>query len=160
MLVLQVHNVVVALNYAEQLLIRKVKSRDSPASITFQDSSSGAQASAFFRFHLSVHQKTKRFLQLVQFRWKPGFYWGWSPSGIFRNGSTKKIGLDRNEKPAVSSVVKCTLLVREVWGSIPRPIKSTQCRQRLATVATFLRSCVAQALSSGDEPHNSLHALA
>ena len=55
-----------------------------------------------------------------------------------------------NNIPAVSSVVKRTLSVREVWGSIPGPAKSTQCRQRLATVATFLRSCVAQALSRGD----------
>ena len=62
--------------------------------------------------------------------------------------------------PAVSSVAKRTLSVREVWGSIPGPVKSTQCRQRLATVATFLRSCVAQALSRGDGPRNSLHASA
>ena len=57
---------------------------------------------------------------------------------------------------AVSSVVKRTLSVREVWGSIPGPVKSAQCRQRLATAATFLRSCVAQALSRGDGPRNSL----
>ena len=63
-------------------------------------------------------------------------------------------------KPAVSSVAKRTLTVREVWGSITGPVKSTQCRQRLATVATFLRSCVAQALSRGDGPRNSLHASA
>ena len=63
-------------------------------------------------------------------------------------------------QPAVSSVAKRTLKVREVWGSIPGPVKSTQCRQRLATVATFLRSCVAQALSRGDGPRNSLHASA
>ena len=61
---------------------------------------------------------------------------------------------------AVSSVAKRTLSVREVWGSIPGPVKSAQCRQRLATVATFLRSCVAQALSRGDGPRNSLHASA
>ena len=54
--------------------------------------------------------------------------------------------------PAVSSVAKRTLSVREVWGSIPGPVKSTQCRQRLATVATFLRSCLARALSRGDGP--------
>ena len=63
-------------------------------------------------------------------------------------------------RPAVSSVAKRTLSVREVWGSIPGPVKSTQCRQRLATVATFLRSCVAQTLSRGDGPYNSLHASA
>ena len=62
--------------------------------------------------------------------------------------------------PAVSSIAKRTLLVREVRGSIPGPVKSTQCRQRLATVATFLRSCVAQVLSRGDGPRNSLHASA
>ena len=60
----------------------------------------------------------------------------------------------------VSSVAKRTLSVREVWGSIPGPVKSAQCRQRLATVATFLRSCVAQALSRGDGPHHSLRASA
>ena len=62
--------------------------------------------------------------------------------------------------PAVSSVAKRTLSVREVWGSTPGPVKSTQCRQQLATVATFLRSCVAQALSRGDGLRNSLHASA
>ena len=31
----------------------------------------------------------------------------------------------------------------------------TQCCQRLGTVATFLRSCVVQALSHGDGPHHS-----
>ena len=63
-------------------------------------------------------------------------------------------------EPAVSSVAKRRLSVREVWGSIPGPVKSAQCRQRLATVVTFLRSCVAQALSRGDGPRNSLHASA
>ena len=63
-------------------------------------------------------------------------------------------------RPAVSSVAKRTLSVREVWGSIPGPVKSAQCRQRLATVATLLRNCVAQALSRGDGPRNSLHASA
>ena len=52
----------------------------------------------------------------------------------------------------VSSVAKRTLLVREVWDSITGPVKLAQGRQRLATVATFLRSCVAQALSRGDGP--------
>ena len=60
----------------------------------------------------------------------------------------------------VSSVAKCTLSVREVWGSIPGPVKSTQCRQRLATVAMFLRSSVAQALSRRDGPHHSFHVSA
>ena len=62
--------------------------------------------------------------------------------------------------PAVCSIAKRTLSVREVWDSISEPVKSTQCRQRLATVATFLRSCVAQGLSRGDGPRNSLHASA
>ena len=60
----------------------------------------------------------------------------------------------------VSSVAKRTLSLREVRGSIPRPVKLTQCRQRLATAATFFRSCVARALSRGDGPRNSLHASA
>ena len=60
----------------------------------------------------------------------------------------------------VSSVAKRTLLVREVWGSILRLVKSTQCRQRLTTIATFLWSCVAQALSRRDGPRNLLHASA
>ena len=63
-------------------------------------------------------------------------------------------------RPAVSSVAKRTLSVREVWGSIPWTVKSTQCRQRLATVAMFVRSCVVQALSRGEAPRNSLHASA
>ena len=62
--------------------------------------------------------------------------------------------------PAVSSVAQRTLSVREVWGSIPGPVKSAQRRQRLATAATFLRSCVAQALRGGDGPRHSLHASA
>ena len=60
----------------------------------------------------------------------------------------------------VSSVAKRTLSVREVWASIPGTIKSAQCRLRLAIVATFLRNCVAQALSPGDGPYHSLHASA
>ena len=46
----------------------------------------------------------------------------------------------------VSSVAKRTLSVREVWGLIPGPVTSAYYRQRLATVATFLWSCVARAL--------------
>ena len=62
--------------------------------------------------------------------------------------------------PAVSSAAKRTLSVRKVWGSTPGPVKSAQCRQRLATAATFLRSCVAQVLHRGDGPRHSLHASA
>ena len=68
--------------------------------------------------------------------------------------------LNISGKPAVSSVAKRTLSVREVRGSIPGPVNSAQCRQRLATVATLLRSCVAQALSRGGGPRHSLHASA
>ena len=50
-------------------------------------------------------------------------------------------------RPA-SSVAKRTLSVREVWGLIPGSVKSTQCRQRLVTTATFLGSCNAQAVQS------------
>ena len=38
-------------------------------------------------------------------------------------------------------------------------IENMHCWQRLATVEMYLRSCVDQALSCGDEPCNSLHAL-
>ena len=43
---------------------------------------------------------------------------------------------------SVSLVVEHTISVQEIWGSIPSPVKSAQCRQRLATVATFLRSII------------------
>ena len=49
----------------------------------------------------------------------------------------------------VSSFVKYTPSVWDVWGSITGPVKSTVSR-RLAIVATFLWRCVAQALSRGD----------
>ena len=42
--------------------------------------------------------------------------------------------------------------MREVWGLNPGPVKSAQCGQRLATVATFLRNCVAQALAAETSP--------
>ena len=60
----------------------------------------------------------------------------------------------------VSSVFKRRLLVREVWGSIPGLVKLAQCRQPLATAATFLLSCVAQALSRGNGPRHSSHSSA
>ena len=44
-----------------------------------------------------------------------------------------------------------SLLMRKVWSSIFWPVKSDTQHQRLATAATFLRSCVAQVLSHGDE---------
>ena len=37
------------------------------------------------------------------------------------------------------------LMAREVWGSIVGWLDWMQCRQRLATAATFLQSCVAHA---------------
>ena len=55
----------------------------------------------------------------------------------------------------ISSVVKHLLSVREVWGLIPRPVESAQCRQRLTTAATFLRNCAAQALNRGDGSRHS-----
>ena len=45
----------------------------------------------------------------------------------------------------LAQLLSTLLLVREVWDSIPRQVKSAQCRQRLTTAAKFLRSCVAQA---------------
>ena len=42
---------------------------------------------------------------------------------------TKVRYFDVENVPAVSSVVQRTLTVREVSGSIPGPVKSTQCRQ-------------------------------
>ena len=48
-----------------------------------------------------------------------------------------------------------SLSMREVWGSISGPVTSAQCRQRLATAATFLLSCVALALNRGDGPCHS-----
>ena len=56
----------------------------------------------------------------------------------------------------ISSVAKPTLSVQGVWVRMPgRPN-----RHRLATVATFVRSCVAQALRRGGGIRHSLHACA
>ena len=60
----------------------------------------------------------------------------------------------------ISSVAKPSLSVREIWASIPGSVKPSQRHQRLATVATLVRSCVAQALRRGDRPRHSLHASA
>ena len=57
----------------------------------------------------------------------------------------------------VSSVTKRTLSVQKVWGSVPGLVKSAQGCQQLATVVTFLRSCVAQVPSRGDGPRHLLH---
>ena len=42
----------------------------------------------------------------------------------------------------------------------PGRLSRSQCRQRVATAAMFLRTCVAEALSLGGEPRHSLHASA
>ena len=55
-----------------------------------------------------------------------------------------------------SAVLKMSFSTRKVWGSIPRPVKSDTCSQRLATAATFFWTCVAQALSRGVGPRQSL----
>ena len=52
------------------------------------------------------------------------------------------------------------LIVHEIWGSIPGPIKLDTVSPRARTATTFLRSCVAHALSREDEPRHSLHASA
>ena len=43
-------------------------------------------------------------------------------------------------------------------GFDSRADQFVHCHQRLATAAMFFRICVAQALSPGDEPRQSLHA--
>ena len=57
-------------------------------------------------------------------------------------------------------MVKDIAKKREEWGLIPGRVESTKGRQRLATAAIFLRSCVAKVLSEGEEPRHSLHASA
>jgi len=52
-----------------------------------------------------------------------------------------------------SEVVRRSLLVREVWGSYPEPIKSSTRCQRLATPATFEVWALAQSRGDG---HRSL----
>ena len=46
------------------------------------------------------------------------------------------------------------------WIRFPNRSNWTPCCQWLVTAATFLRSCVAQALACGDGPHHSLHVWA
>ena len=48
----------------------------------------------------------------------------------------------------------------KIYFNPPRRSIRTQCRQRLATAATFLRVCVAQPLSHGDGLCHSLQASA
>ena len=52
------------------------------------------------------------------------------------------------------------LLGAHAIGAVGHGFKFRVCRQRLATVAMFLRSCVAQVLSRGDGSRHSLHASA
>ena len=51
---------------------------------------------------------------------------------------------------------KTLLSARKVRGLIPGSVKLDTCQQRLATVATFLRSDVAHARARGDGPRHSM----
>ena len=51
------------------------------------------------------------------------------------------------------------MLVREVWGSIPRPIKWAQCHQRLAIAAAFVRRCVAPGAKAAEKGLATRYAL-
>ena len=77
--------------------------------------------------------------------------WTFSSFSDRSNTSDFVIFLYRSDS-LVSSGVKRTLSVQDVWGSNPGLVKSAQCRQRLVTAATFFRSCVALALSRGMSP--------
>ena len=46
-------------------------------------------------------------------------------------GGFRVISFDAKNQP-ISSVIKRTISVREIWGLIPGPVKSAQCGQRLA----------------------------
>ena len=64
-------------------------------------------------------------------------------------------------RAAVSSVVKRTRYRCGRSGvRLPGRSNRTQRRQRLASAATFLRSCVGQALNRADGPRHSLYAPA
>ena len=72
-----------ALSYAEQLFIRKVKLRDTAASTTFQDSSSGSQANASFQVSFecssendSVSAASSISLETRALELEPGFFKG------------------------------------------------------------------------------------
>ena len=54
------------------------------------------------------------------------------------------------------SCLRCVYRCGRFGVQFPGRANRTHCSQRLATVATFLRSCVAQALSRGVGPHHSL----
>ena len=57
-----------------------------------------------------------------------------------------------------SSTGRLAQLLRHRYRCRRSGSNETQCRQQLAIAATFLRSCVVQALRRGVEPCNSLHA--
>ena len=63
---------------------------------------------------------------------------------IFEGTDFLRKALFKRDRPVISSFAKHVLSVREVWGSIPRPVELAQCFQQLVTAATFLRSCVAK----------------
>ena len=67
--------------------------------------------------------------------------------------------MNRQLTGRIAQLFKHTLPVRGVWGPIPRRVKLAV-SPTARTVATFLRSCVAQALSRADGLRQSLHALA
>ena len=57
----------------------------------------------------------------------------------------------------ITQLLKMSLTMRKIWGSIPRPVESaSHCSQRLAIAATCLQSFVAQALNRGVGPRHSL----
>jgi len=57
------------------------------------------------------------------------------------------------ETSQIAQVVRCSLLVREVWGSNSEPIKFPTRSQRLATVATLVVWALEQIRGDG---HRSL----
>ena len=56
-------------------------------------------------------------------------------------------------------VAKDIVLLREIWGSIPGPVKTNSVRLRFDTAATFLHSCVARHFASAkiDPLHHYTH---
>ena len=66
----------------------------------------------------------------------------------------------RNLTERLALWLKMPLTVRLVWVRFPSRSNRTQCRERLATVATFFQRCVVQALCCGVGPRHSYHASA
>ena len=79
------------------------------------------------------------------------------------SGANEEINVKSSKSNEIGNLevsgMKGLLSVWEVRGLILVLVKSAQCRHRLATAATFLRSCVAQVLSCRDGPRYSLRAL-